>query len=79
MPQVRQLLDQSAEHLRDVYRALGMREQTLERAINYRVGSEEPAANVKQRRGRPRQKARLASSVDSGTVAQRRTMRKKRA
>jgi hypothetical protein len=63
MPQARQAPLHSTEDLRNVYRALGVSEQTLERAIQYsEARSDGPTSpelpKIKQRRGRPRQGAR---------------------
>jgi hypothetical protein len=63
MPQAPQASLQSTEDLRRLYRALGVSEQTLARAIQYsearsdgRTTPELP--KIKQRRGRPRQNVR---------------------
>jgi hypothetical protein len=60
MPQARQAPLHSTEDLRTVYRALGLSEQTLERAIQYSQarldGPTTPELpEIKKRRGRPRQ------------------------
>jgi hypothetical protein len=84
MPQARQAPLRSTEDLRTVYRALGLSEQTLERAIQYSEawsdGSTTPELpEIKQRRGRPRigqaeaakQLKRLPASVKLSAVRQR--------
>jgi hypothetical protein len=71
MPQARQAPLHPTEDLRTVYRALGVSEQTLERAIQYSEGrSDRPTTaklpEIKQRRGRPRQNLRRIQAKPAG-------------
>jgi hypothetical protein len=77
MPQVGQV-PQSPEYLRGLYRALGMSEQTIERAIQYREGPGEPAPQRKPGRGRPRH-ARIMDRPDPTASVKRRVAKRKRA
>jgi hypothetical protein len=68
MPHMRTTLHQSVgDDLRPVYRALGLSEETIARAIQYsKIGPDErPAPEVERRRGRPRQNARLLDQAAS--------------
>jgi hypothetical protein len=70
MPQARQAPLRSTEDLRTVYRALGLSEQTLERAIQYsEARSDGPTTpelpEIKQRRGRPRQNLRRIGQAEA--------------
>ena len=58
MRQVRQA-PQSLDYLSGLYRALGMSEQTIERAIQYREVPGEPTPQVKPGRDHPRHNARI--------------------
>jgi hypothetical protein len=78
MSQVGQV-PQSPEYLRGLYRALGMSEQTIERAIQYREGPGEPAPQGKPGRGRPRQNARIMDRPDPTASVKRRVAKRKRA
>ena len=65
----RQAPHHSTEHLRTVYRALGVSEQTLERAIQFsEARSDVPTMpelpKIKQRRGRPRQNVRRLGQAE---------------
>jgi hypothetical protein len=67
MPRARQAPHHSTEDLRTVYRALGVSEQTLERAIQFfEARSDAPTSpelpKIKPRRGRPRQDVRRPPS-----------------
>jgi len=69
MPHMRTTLHQSVgDDLRPVYRALGLSEETIARAIQYSkmAPDERPAPKVERRRpGRPRQNARLLDQAAS--------------
>jgi hypothetical protein len=79
MPQIGQV-SQSPEYLRGLYRTLGMSEQTIERAIQYRVGSNEPASSdVKRVPGRPRQNVRNMARPAPTASVKRRAAKRKRA
>jgi hypothetical protein len=69
MPEMRTTLPQSiGDDLRPVYRALGLSEETIARAIQYsKIGpGVRPAPEVERRRpGRPRQNARLLDQAAS--------------
>jgi hypothetical protein len=66
MPQIRthQPVD---DDLRPIYRALGLSEETIARAIQYpeMAPDERPARKVECRRGRPRQNVRLLDQAAS--------------
>ena len=85
MPQVRQTPLRSTEELRALYRALGVSEQTLTRAIQYSERwADAPTVpelpKIKQRRGRPRQNVRhLGQSEPTGKPKKRSAPRQKRA
>jgi hypothetical protein len=60
MPQIR--THRSTDDLRPVYRALGLSEETIARAIQYSKiapPDERPSPELERRRGRPRQKVRI--------------------
>jgi hypothetical protein len=78
MSQVGQV-PQSPEYLRGLYRALGMSEQTIERAIQYRDGPGEPAPQGKPGRGRPRQNVRIMDRPAPTGSVKRRVAKRKRA
>jgi hypothetical protein len=63
MPQIRTTSRQSiGDDLRPVYRALGLSEETIARAIQYSKiapPDERPSPEVERRRGRPRKNVRL--------------------
>jgi hypothetical protein len=68
MPQIRKVSRQSTgDDLRLVYRALGLSEETIARAIQYsKIGPDErPVPEVERRRGRPRQNVRLLGQAAS--------------
>jgi hypothetical protein len=67
MPQMRTTSHPSIEDLRPVYRALGLSEETIARAIQYSKmpPDERPAPKVERRRGRPRQNVRLLDQAAS--------------
>jgi hypothetical protein len=67
MPQIRTTSHPSIDDLRPVYRALGLSEETIARAIQYsKIGPDErPAPELERRRGRPRQKVRLLDQAAS--------------
>jgi hypothetical protein len=70
MPRIRTTSHSSiGDGLRAVYRALGLSEETIARAIQYsKIGPDErPAPEVERRRGRPRQKVRLLDHAASKT------------
>jgi hypothetical protein len=67
MPQIRTTSHPSIDDLRPVYRALGLSEETIARAIQYSKmrPDERPAPEVERRRGRPRQNVRLLGQAAS--------------
>jgi hypothetical protein len=69
MPQIRTHRS-TDDDLRPVYRALGLSEETIARAIQYSKiapPDERPSPEVERRRGRPRQKVRLLDHAASTT------------
>jgi hypothetical protein len=65
MPQARHAALQSSEDLRKLYRALGVSEKTLARAIQFSEAPTTPELpKIKQRRGRPRQNARRLGQAE---------------
>jgi hypothetical protein len=70
MSQARQAPLQSTEDLRTLYRALGVSEETLARAIQFSEAPTTPELpKIKQRRGRPLQNVRrLGQSQPAGRL-----------
>jgi hypothetical protein len=70
---------QSPEYLRGLFRALGVSEQTIDRAIQYREGYGEAATQIKPGRGRPRQNVRIVDRPVPTRSVKRRAAKRKRA
>jgi hypothetical protein len=79
MPQIRTTSRQSiGDDLRPVYRALGLSEETIARAIHYsKIGPDErPSPEVERRRGRPRKNVRLLDHAAAKTKRRNRGSRR---